>query len=78
MTDNGGCAFPRPGEAGIHEGCPGMSMRDYFAAAALTGIMCAPIGKLKDMAKREVGSEHQIAEIAWAVADAMIAKRDER
>lgn len=43
MIDDGGTAFPvhseRDGNGnGILEGCPGMSLRDYFAAKALVGF----------------------------------------
>ena len=43
-ADNGGAAFPVAFKSVVNNGhidtvCPGMSLRDYFAAAALTGLL---------------------------------------
>lgn len=62
-VSDGGPAFPR-------QGCDGMSLRDYFAAHALAGM-------LADECTREVGCP-KIAENAYRYADAMIAERDAR
>lgn len=35
----GGPAFPTLGDAYGMQGAPGMSLRDYFAAAAFTGLL---------------------------------------
>jgi hypothetical protein len=35
---NGGAAFPVPNDANVN-GQEGMTLRDYFAAAALTGLL---------------------------------------
>ena len=69
--DDGGAAFPRVGEQSTPHTFPdkvaqsGMSLRDYFAAAALQ----ARIG-LKDNRTR-----NEIVEDSWADADAMLVKR---
>jgi hypothetical protein len=71
--NDGGAAFPTyyhdilP-EIGPHvrEAFPGMTLRDYFAAAALQGMMAH---------QSYQGSFGQIASKAYAVADAMVAKR---
>ena len=42
--DTGGPAFPMPETEKYHPQF-GMTMRDYFASAALTGILSGPCGK---------------------------------
>jgi hypothetical protein len=69
----GGAAFP---EVRIHAGDnynpptkiyhPGMTLRDYFAAAALQGLLV----------HRSVDSEADSAESAYRYADAMLAARE--
>ena len=72
-TDDGGTAFPVPGErdpitgAGIHEGSRGMSLRDWFAGQALTGRISTGHGSVTD------ASIH--ARICYQLADAMLAAR---
>lgn len=70
--DDGGSAFPVMPPVSpdglIPGGFPsepefGMSLRDYFAAAAIQGLVYAGLNK-EDVAKR-----------AYAIADAMIAER---
>ena len=64
--DDGGCAFPE-----IEYGSSGMTLRDYFAGQAMT------IPDL-DYLKRNIDKDKNarcIASFAYAVADAMIAKR---
>jgi hypothetical protein len=68
--DNGGPAF----SAGYHpEGNsadhPGMTLRDYFAAAALQGLMNQATN-YRSMAIEE-------AEYCYSIADAMLAARKE-
>ena len=85
--DDGGFAFPVPhvidGNWVIspHKEYSGMSLRDYFAAASLQGIMDwdAIVNNRKD--KRmpifvESGAEKRIAGIAYKIADAMLAERN--
>lgn len=64
-NSDGGPAFPRPcGENQIRENDSslGMSLRDYFAAAALTG-------------SREDISPEEISKSCYKIADAMLAER---
>ena len=74
----GGPAFPPPN--GIHDG---MTLRDYFAAAALTGDLArlgSDMKRLKVRAalgKREgIGVTEVTARIAYDIADAMLAERE--
>lgn len=69
--DNGGPAFPLAASTGDPRdgvyATDGMNLRDYFAAAALTGLMRHP---------DSVGEkEETVAAWAYAAADAMIAER---
>jgi hypothetical protein len=60
-------AFPAPaGVAHITE--QGMTLRDYFAAKAMTGLLTAEI-------VGEYSNEH-VAEIAYLIADAMLKARE--
>jgi len=59
----GGPAFPVD-HARIH----GMTLRDYFAAAALTGILAAPDSEKRDS---------YATEAAWRYADAMLKAREQ-
>ena len=67
--DSGGPAFPnlpnysKQGE--IHDGSYGMTLRDYFAAKAMQGLLTA---------KHEATWE-QLAEAAYKQADAMLEGR---
>lgn len=77
MKPDGGCAFPTIRRAHHWQdgNAPGMSLRDYFAAAALQGIIAhgsdAPI---RDMADRtRAGGFEAAAAYAWA--DAMLEER---
>ena len=74
---DGGPAFPaaspltmnQNGEIVHKSGNGGMSLRDYFAAAALTGLLSSPL-----LAENEV---HVLAKEAYATADAMMKARRE-
>lgn len=74
--DNGGPAFPAEGgtDSGLHAD-PGMTLHQYFAAAALTGLLNheAPeyVADTPDAAQLA-------AEIALSLADAMIAEYRKR
>lgn len=65
-------AFPRPAFARDCEECPrndaqpGMSLRDYFAAAALTGFIANPLDYATD----------DVAKRAYIFADAMLKQRE--
>jgi hypothetical protein len=66
----GGEAFPSHPEAGVqrHFIARGMSLRDYFAAKAMQGIISIPDHWYQN------GTE-SIAEMAYAMADAMLEER---
>ena len=57
-------AFPDPHLRGDE----GMTLRDYFAAKAMTGLLTAEI-------VGEYSNEH-VAEIAYRIADAMLKARE--
>ena len=61
--NDGGTAFPCP-----VEGTSGMSLRDYFAAAALTGLLASPDPTLPN--------PEGIAKVCYRFADAMIVERN--
>ncbi len=70
---DGGPAFPACNEAIVH-GTMGMSLRDWFAGQALSGIM----GLNYDWftSGTETGSRtHEAAYFAYSLADAMLAAR---
>ena len=48
--------------------CTGMTLRDYFAAKAMTGLLTAEI-------VGEYSNEH-VAEISYRIADAMLKARE--
>lgn len=73
--NDGGAAFPRveyecfQGEVKSRTNREkGMSLRDYFAAKAMQGIIVGV----------ENPNEEYIAKIAYAMADAMLAERDKK
>ena len=72
-ANNGGPAFPRPAvndKMGWLGAQQGMSLRDYFVAAALPAI---------DSLRQELFLAHSaagIAAAAYALADAMLAERE--
>ena len=72
--DDGGAAFPHPWNADMgwspRDAPGGMSLRDYFAAAALTGMMANPNRKNNSSA---LATMH--ATEAYEIADAMLAAR---
>jgi hypothetical protein len=71
-------AFPqiRTLPDGSHEECEGLTMRDYFAAKALQGLLANP--KLQERILKEGGCRSGWIETsAWAFADEMIKARNE-
>lgn len=65
---DGGPAFPMPSELGVHDGKSGhegMSLRDYFAAAALPAIIAGT-------------SQADPAKTAYVIADAMLYAREHK
>ena len=68
--DNGGPAFPFIDSASPLEH-PGMTLRDYFAAKAMAGLIAQSMGTA-------LGSDPKFAaEYGYAVADAMLKARQE-
>lgn len=70
MSDikNGGPAFPV--EGGNLRDLFGMTMRDYFAAKAMQGIMVATL------APHTLWTQDEVAKTAYRMADAMLAERE--
>lgn len=72
-TDNGGPAFPLECEWNKEKSeNNGMTLRDYFAAAALTGMLAHPETEVEPSPER---LEALMREGPWAIADAMLAAR---
>lgn len=73
---DGGPAYPYTQSNGCNDGAPGLSLRDHFASHALTGLLhfwaltCSKTGEIRDP-KADV-----MAEIAYELADAMLAQRE--
>lgn len=66
---DGGPAFPVTTEHGSVFPLPGISVRDYFAAAALQGV-------LMNYTTEKFGlTEQSVAEYAYSCADAMLIAR---
>lgn len=65
--NDGGAAFPESGERGKAAGGEGMSLRDWFAGQALTGLLANT---------NNSGVVQNYAEDAYAFADAMLAARN--
>jgi hypothetical protein len=64
-------AFPNEGFNGWGEPFKGMTLRDYFAAKAMQGMLANP--KLEKQIL--LAGKSWIEESAWAVADAMLKTR---
>jgi len=68
--NDGGPAFPIVGEYGMKlNNAEGMTLRDYFAAAALQGILCNGW-----MPARY--DQLRVESAAFAIADQMLSERD--
>jgi hypothetical protein len=82
-TNDGGAAFPRPlvhvdmnQPGGTSMAQDGMTLRDYFAAAALQGIY-ASATDLRRMSESQRSLLHiHAATAAYITADAMLAERE--
>lgn len=68
-ADKGGPAFQNIGSVNDHQ-CQGMTLREYFAAKAMQGIMAGILGDGGDWPNREI-----VVANAYAIADAMLAER---
>lgn len=68
-------AFPvQASEYGGHGTCFGLTIRDYFAAKALQGVLSFP-GNLQADSWHDHAQPDQVAQQAYAYADAMLAAR---
>lgn len=72
-------AFPSPGVVmtdGRQQGCyEGMTLRDYFAAAAMQGLLANP--KLADEIKKQGGAHSGwIERSSYSWADSMLKERE--
>jgi hypothetical protein len=83
-TNTGGPAFPNEGGPGNLWNEKGMTLRDYFAAKAMQGIICTPINEyddghaavyLSDGLSFSDGMRGRIAVASYAMADAMLKAR---
>lgn len=74
--NDGGPAFPRDER---HIGHNGMTLRDYFAAKAMQGMLANPGGPIQANDRCGWGLVNctyaQVADEAYAMADAMLAAR---
>lgn len=75
MANDGGAAFPRE-DYQSHDapGQRGMTLRDYFAGHALAGLCAA----MRDYSPSRLIHETTTADDAYALADAMIARREQQ
>lgn len=80
--NDGGPAFPLPGDEGGSFAARGMTLRDYFAAAAVNGLLAADAGTTQEAEAIgavlwcDANSLGGTARRAYAIADAMLAERD--
>ena len=75
--DNGGPAFPREDYQTDHApGQRGMTLRDYFAAKAMAGLLANPGGPIQD--NTQCGwdfvncTDEDVAGLCYRIADAML------
>ncbi len=81
--ENGGPAFPQTIDdmGTLGPITTGMSLRDYFAAAALTGILSSEAEDYEHQVEKDIHGkairsyQEVISDIAYKNADAMIAER---
>jgi hypothetical protein len=71
-TNTGGPAFPHTEANGANSGDVGMTLRDYFAAQAMQGLIASPRGTPdgKD------ATDAYYAKAAYVMADAMLKARE--
>lgn len=65
--------FTMPLPNGSINFCPGMTLRDYFAAKALAAMIG---NESKDFSNRGSSGVPKLAQYAYEYADAMLAERD--
>ncbi len=86
--NNGGSAFPaglidpsNPQNA-VHPMCPGMTLRDYFAAKAMQVLIADKLARQKDIDDEVrppdpyIADGEEIAEVAYWYANSMLEARE--
>lgn len=73
-TQDGGPAFPNTHPDYKTLGVGGMTLRDYFAAAAMQGQL-ANDGWFQFLIRKSVDIQKSVASHAYGIADAMLAER---
>jgi len=71
--DDGGPAFPASTLDLVHMGLSGMTLRDYFGAAALMGALAQYPSGAQPLG--DVDLKANFARLCWGMADAMIQTR---
>ena len=76
MSQNdGGPAFPNPRTKQGKASLPGMSLRDYFAAVALQGVLT---GTLLEHCQTDGNTnQDKVAKDAYVIANAMLTAREQ-
>ncbi|MFY2835775.1 hypothetical protein [Achromobacter xylosoxidans] len=72
--NDGGAAFPLSRTSSVSKNYEGMTLRDYFAAKALSGLA----GRKFHKGDREEGYAEWAASMAYEFADAMLAARGDQ
>ncbi len=70
--NNGGPAFPTAADNGHLTNQDGMTLRDYFAAKAMQGLI---LNEAEDGAIGTDNVEAALAQLSYRIADAMLAAR---
>lgn len=78
---DGGPAYPTDASEERNRGStvyPGMSLRDYFAAAALQGVLSDMVDHMKVLERtgHSGDADKVLARFCYEYADAMLAERD--
>lgn len=85
MINDGGPAFPLPVEdlqcrSRFESGYGGMTLRDYFAAKAMQGLLANPGGPIQENGMSGWNwcncTVESVADFAWHIADAMLKARE--
>jgi hypothetical protein len=85
QRNDGGPAFPvntaNEGQAGACYPAYGLSMRDYFAAKAMQGLMANPGGPVQQSGMSGWAftncNKNDVAALAYVIADAMLKAREQ-
>lgn len=73
--NNGGPAFPSEQYGAFDDSCKGMTIRDYFAAKALSGMIAQGGLGFMGWHPSNWDSSKGLAKSAYEIADAMLAAR---